>query len=207
MERKGAPGYSQTVNTVWGGAELLQEDYMKEQLAVIARDAIPERLFDTRYAVLAFRFGLAGIFLVSSLGKLVDIEHYSVAAVYGFDILPGPLATIFGWAVPFIELACALGLLFGVLTRLSALGTALMSASFFAAKFIVLSRGMDIACGCFGAVVSTMASSSIYLDPVIFFTSMAVLFSSRQSLQWVSLGLPEKSGSRLRLCCGGYSAE
>jgi putative oxidoreductase len=179
---------------------------MKQQAAAITSSAIPNRLFDNRYAILAFRFGLAAIFLVSSLGKLVDIEHYSVAAVYSFDILPGSLATVFGWAVPFIELACAAGLLFGVYTRMSALGTALMGASFFAAKVIVLSRGMDMACGCFGAVVSTMASSSIYLDPVIFFASAAVLFASRRSLGWVSLGngLTERWSDRLNLACGGY---
>jgi putative oxidoreductase len=179
--------------------------YVKEQLAVIASGTIQNRLLDNRHAILALRLGLAGVFLVSSLGKLVDIEHYSVAAVYSFNILPAPLATAFGWAVPFIELACAAGLLFGVLTRLSALGTALMSASFFVAKLIVLSRGMDMACGCFGAVVSTMASSSIYLDPAIFFASMAVLFSSRQSLGWASLGrgLPEKWSDRPNLACGG----
>jgi uncharacterized membrane protein YphA (DoxX/SURF4 family) len=182
---------------------------MKEQLAIDASGSIQNRVIDNRHVILALRLGLAGVFLVSSLGKLVDIEHYSVAAVYSFNILPGPLAVAFGWAVPFIELACAIGLLSGVLTRLSALGTALMSASFFVAKFAVLSRGMDIACGCFGAVASTMASSSIYLDPAIFFASVMVLFSSRQSLGWGSLGrgLAEKSGSKLKLLCGGCSAE
>lgn len=177
---------------------------MKEELAVIASGTIQNRLIDNPHVMLAFRLGLVGVFLISSLGKLVDIERYSVAAVYSFNILPGPLAIAFGWAVPFIELACAAGLLFGVLTRLSALGTALMSASFFAAKAIVLSRGMDMACGCFGAVVSTMASSSIYLDPAIFFASMAVLFSSRQSLGWASLGygLSERWNDRPNLACG-----
>jgi uncharacterized membrane protein YphA (DoxX/SURF4 family) len=103
------------------------------------------------------------------------------------------LAYALGWALPFIELSCALGLLFGVLTRLSSLGTALLSASFLVAKVIVLSRGMDIECGCFGAVVSTMASWSIYLDPIVLILSLAVLLSPGPSRHWVSLGskLPE----------------
>ena len=149
--------------------------------------------------ILVFRLLLTGTFLVSSFGKLVDIEHYSVAMVYNFDILPGPLAIAFGWALPFIELACAVGLLFGIVTRLSAFGINLLSISFFITKFIVLSRGTDVECGCFGAIGSTMASWSIYLDPAIFVLSITILFSSPQSRHWASLWsrLPEKWRDRL----------
>ena len=151
--------------------------------------------------ILVFRWVLAGTFLVGALGKFVDIEHYSVAMVYNFDLLPGPLAIGFGWALPFIELACALGLLLGVLTRLSALGIALLSTSFFIAKAVLLSRGADIECGCFGAIGSTMASWSIYLDPAVFLLALAVLFSPGQSRHWLSLGnrLPSRWSDKLRL--------
>ena len=150
-------------------------------------------LVASRYSILVCRLVLAATFLVSSLGKMVDVEHYSVAMVYNFEILPRPLALAFGWALPFIELACALGLLMGVLTRLSSLGVALLSASFLMAKVIVLSRGVDIECGCFGAVATTMASWSIYLDPIVLILTLAVLLSPGSSRHWVSLGskLPE----------------
>lgn len=151
--------------------------------------------------ILVFRLVLGATFLVSSAGKLVDIEYYSVAMVYNFDILPGPLAVAFGWALPFIELACALGLLLGVLTRLSALGIALMSISFVVTKIILLSRGNDVECGCFGAIASTMASWSVYLDPAITLLAITIVFSSWKSRHWVSLGgrLTEKWKSRLNL--------
>jgi hypothetical protein len=149
--------------------------------------------------MLVFRMVLGGTFLVSSFGKLVDIDHYSVAMVYNLNILPGPLAIGFGWALPFIELACAVGLLLGVLTRLSALGIALLSISFFITKVILLSRGTNVECGCFGAIGSAMASWSIYLDPAIFLLAAAVFLSPRQSRHWASLGrkLPEKWSNRL----------
>lgn len=172
-----------------------------KQLAADSSDTIRKRFFENRYVILVFRFVLAATFLVSSFGKLVDVERYSVAMVYNFDILPGPLAIGFGWALPFIELACALGLLFGVLTRLSALGIALMGASFFVTKVILLSRGGDVECGCFGAIGSTMASWSVYLDPTIFLLSVTILVSPRRSRHWVSLGrrLPENWSDRLDL--------
>jgi hypothetical protein len=151
--------------------------------------------------MLVFRLVLAATFLVSSFGKFVDIKRYSVALVYNLDILPGPLAIAFGWALPFIELACGVCLLLGVLTRLSALGITLMSISFLITKIILLLRGTDVDCGCFGAIGSTMASWSIYLDPVIFLLSVTILFSSQKSRYWVSLGnrLSEKWRNRLNL--------
>jgi uncharacterized membrane protein YphA (DoxX/SURF4 family) len=175
-----------------------------QQLAAGGGGAFRNQFFENQYLILVFRLALAGTFLTSSFGKLVDIRHYSVAMVYNFNLLPEPLAVVFGWAVPFIELACAVGLLFGVLTRLSALGIAMMSTSFFIAKVILLSRGVDVECGCFGAVVSTMASWSIYLDPIIVLLSATVLFSSQRSRQWVSFKgkLPEKQ--RINLLRGGY---
>jgi uncharacterized membrane protein YphA (DoxX/SURF4 family) len=127
-------------------------------------------------------------FLVSAFGKLVDIQHYSVAMVYNMDILPGPAAVAFGWALPFIELLCGLGLLVGLLTRLSALGVGLLGVSFFITKAILLSRGTDIECGCFGAIGTAMASWSIYLDPAILLFSVVVLIASGESRHWLAFG-------------------
>jgi hypothetical protein len=64
---------------------------------------------NNRYLTLAFRLILAGIFLVSSYGKLVDIERYSVDAVYNFGILPVEpvnIARFFGLVMP-LSSCCA----------------------------------------------------------------------------------------------------
>jgi len=168
-------------------------------MAADERQLTLSRLLASRYWILVCRLVLAATFLVSSLGKMIDIEHYSVAMVYNFELLPRPLALGFGWALPFIELSCALGLLVGVLTRLSSLGITLLSASFLMAKVIVLSRGVDIECGCFGAVATTMASWSIYLDPIVLILSLSVLLSPGSSRHWASLAekLPEAWKRRL----------
>jgi len=154
---------------------------------------------DNRYVTLAFRLILAAIFLTSSYGKLVDIERYSVDAVYNFAILPMWLARPFGLVMPFIELLCGLGLLFGVLTRLSALGIGLMSLAFFIAKAMVLSQGRSINCGCFGAVIDTLASVTIFMDIPVMLLAVAVLFSA--SRHWAAVGglLPEQWKDKLRL--------
>jgi uncharacterized membrane protein YphA (DoxX/SURF4 family) len=153
------------------------------------------------YVVLIFRLILAGFFLTSAYGKLVDIERYSVDAVYNFGILPMFLARPFGLVMPFIELLCGLGLLFGVLTRLSALGIALMSLSFFIAKAIVLSQGRSIECGCFGAVVDTLASVTIFMDIPVMILALVIMFSAPEARHWLAIGklLPQAWQEKLRL--------
>jgi uncharacterized membrane protein YphA (DoxX/SURF4 family) len=154
---------------------------------------------DNRYLTLAFRLILAAIFLLSSYGKLVDLERYSVDAVYNFAILPMWLARPFGLVMPFLEGLCGLGLLFGVLTRLSALGVGLMSLAFFVAKAVVLSQGRSIECGCFGAVVDTLASVTIYMDIPMMLMGLLIMFSA--SRHWLAVAglIPQAWREKLNL--------
>jgi len=172
----------------------------KQSVPDINTSTLNERTY-FRYVIFFCRSILAITFLVSSSGKLVDIERYSVAMVYNFDILPGPIAIAFGWVLPFIELICGITLLFGIFTRLSAFGVGLLGISFLITKIILLSRGTDVECGCFGAIGSTMASWSVYLDPIITLLSMTIVFSSRQNRHWASLAkrLPERWKEKLDL--------
>ncbi len=145
-------------------------------------------LIENDYVVLVFRLIMAAMFLVSSYGKLVDIERYSVDAVYNFGVLPMVLARPFGLVMPFIEGLCGLGLLFGVLTRLAALGIGLMSIAFFVAKAIVLSEGRSINCGCFGAVIDTLASVTIFMDIPMMFFALVVVMAPLKTRHWAALG-------------------
>jgi len=153
-----------------------------------------------RIVVLCFRLILAVSFLTAAFGKLVDIERYSVQAVYFFVILPMFLARPFGLALPFIELLCGLGLLFGVLTRLSALGIGLLSLSFLIAKTIVFLHGRSVNCGCFGAFGETLASITVFLDLPMMFFAIVVMWAPSNVRHWKAVGnfLPKIWKERLR---------
>ena len=86
-----------------------------------------------------------------------------------------------------------------MLTRLSAFGSALMSLAFFVAKAIVLSQGRAIECGCFGAIIDTLASVTIFMDVPMILLSLVVMFSS--SRHWAAIGglLPRTWKERLQL--------
>ena len=86
-----------------------------------------------------------------------------------------------------------------MLTRLSALGVSLMSLAFFIAKAIVLSQGRSIECGCFGAVVDTLASVTIFMDIPMLLFGIYVMFAS--SRHWLAIGglLPQAWRDKLDL--------
>ncbi|HQI01645.1 MAG TPA: MauE/DoxX family redox-associated membrane protein [Deltaproteobacteria bacterium] len=139
------------------------------------------------YLILACRLLLGATFLLSSIGKLVDIEAYSVDAVYNFGVLPLWLARPAGLIMPFIELGIALGLIFGVLTRLSAFGASILSVIFFLVKCHVLFiQGRQIDCGCFGAIMETMASVTIYMDIPMAIMGLLIMLAPVSSRYWVS---------------------
>ncbi len=154
------------------------------------------------YLILAFRLLLGATFMLSAVGKLVDIERYSVDAVYNFAVLPLWLARPAGLIMPFIELGIALGLIFGVLTRLSALGDAVLSLIFFLVKLHVLFiQGRAIDCGCFGAIMTTMASVTIYMDIPMLVMGLIIMFAPASSRHWISLArfVPQKLKDKLDL--------
>ena len=173
----------------------------RTEMSATVRSGWFQSLTGNGYVVLIFRLIMALLFLVSSYGKLVDIERYSVDAVYNFGILPMFLARPFGLVMPFIEGLCGLGLLFGVLTRLAALGIGLMSIAFFIAKAIVLSQGRSIDCGCFGAVIDTLASVTIFMDVPMVFFALVVVMAPMKSRHWAALGkyLPPAWKEKLNL--------
>lgn len=152
------------------------------------------------YLILGCRLLLGGIFLLSSIGKLVDIEAYSVDAVYNFGILPLWAARPAGLIMPFIELGVALGLIFGVLTRLSALGATIMSIMFFLVKgYVIFIQGRSIDCGCFGAIVETLASVTIYMDIPMALMGLIIMLAPVSSRHWLSFARFATSGLKQKL--------
>jgi len=146
------------------------------------------KLVGNRYLVLACRLALGLIFLLSAIGKLMDLQG-SVDAVYSFNVFPLAFAHFAGLVVPFIELLMALALIFGALTRLAALGASIMSVAFFLVKgHVLLIQGRQIDCGCFGALMSTMASVTIYMDIPMLLMGIVIMVAPAPARYWASVG-------------------
>jgi uncharacterized membrane protein YphA (DoxX/SURF4 family) len=90
-----------------------------------------------------------GVFAVSGWTKVVDVEA-TVRSVRAYDLLPESLVRVTGTGLPVLELGIAALLLAGLATRLAAVLTALLGATFLGAVASAWARGLSIECGCFG---------------------------------------------------------
>jgi len=140
-------------------------------------------------------FVLAGIFIFAGLSKILDLDrliadlqqlqfasaladlrNLSLASpaefasgIDNFKILPWPVSVALAFYLPWLEIFCALALVFRFLYR-GAL--AILSASIVVFTLAILAakvRGLDITCGCFGH------ASQHWSFPAHLLTNLAIL--------------------------------
>jgi putative oxidoreductase len=140
-------------------------------------------------------FVVAGIFIFAGLTKILDLDHLiadlqhlrvanafadlgqlSLASpaefasdIDNFKILPWPVSVALAFYLPWLEIFCALGLVFRFLYRgaLSILSASIVV--FTLATIAAKVRGLDITCGCFGH------ASQNWSFPAHLITNLAIL--------------------------------
>ena len=98
---------------------------------------------------LVARLVVGGVWLYAGAIKLPDPAQ-SVAAVRAYEALPAGLVAPVGQLLPVLEVVVGALLVLGLLTRTTALVSALLLAVFIAGIISVWVRGINIDCGCFG---------------------------------------------------------
>lgn len=108
---------------------------------------------------------LAGVLIVAAYGKFRDLPG-SRQAVADFGV-PKQFADLAGTALPAVELALGIGLLWGVTARWAALLAALLFLAFIAGIGYNLSKGKQPECHCFGQIHSEPAGWPTLIRNVI----------------------------------------
>jgi putative oxidoreductase len=94
-------------------------------------------------------FVLAGIFIYAGVLKAFDPVQFA-SDIDNYKILPWPVSVALAFYLPWLEIFCALGLVFRFLYR-GALSILTLSILIFTlATIAAKARGLDITCGCFG---------------------------------------------------------
>ncbi len=102
-----------------------------------------------RWAGLIARLVVGGIWIWAGAIKLPDPDA-SISAVRAYQLLPLSVADGVGRFLPMLEVDIGVCLVLGLLTRLSAVVSALLQVAFIVGIISVWSRGIAISCGCFG---------------------------------------------------------
>ena len=100
---------------------------------------------------LAVRLAAAAIWLTAGIAKILDLEHFH-SQVAAYKLLPHALVEPFAYALPFVETFAGLYLLLGLATRAAAIFTCVLMAAFLTAQIQAWARGLQLDCGCFGAL-------------------------------------------------------
>ena len=105
-------------------------------------------LFTSGHLTTAVRLTLGMVFLAASVEKIADPNAFA-QSIDNYRIFPHAVDLAVASILPWLELLCALGLLFGIATRGSAFLSGIMLLAFTLAVASALVRGLDISCGCF----------------------------------------------------------
>ncbi len=122
-----------------------------------------QRFLTDEKLLFAFRIILGSIFIAASVGKLQHPDQF-VTLVASYNILPYSLALIYGYLVPWVELALGAFLILGIFTRFASALSVPLVLSFVIASSHKLLIGAGGECGCFGDVMPLTLTQSLNLD-------------------------------------------
>ena len=130
--------------------------------------------FRHRYLSVVFRLTVGIVFIVSAAGKL-STESAFVDEVAKYDLLPNSLAEAYGAALPWVEITIGVLLIIGFSSKFYAGIAVLTSLSFIIANSIIIYRGLNLACGCFGNAATLQTREAIIIDCVLLIMAIQIL--------------------------------
>lgn len=119
-------------------------------------------------------FALAGIFIYAGTLKAIDPVQFA-SDIDNYKLLPWPVSVAIAFYLPWLEILCALGLVFRFLYRgaLSILSASIVI--FTLATIAAKVRGLDITCGCFGHASQHWSFPSHLATNIAILTALLVL--------------------------------
>ena len=138
------------------------------------------------YVWLAARVILGGIFMLTSIPKIANINAF-IELVSGYGILPEGLARLFGSVLPWVELYLGCSLILGVFVRLAQVIVIPLSAAFAFGGIYAMTHGSGIICGCFGPAIQITHPVSLTIDTVMLISSIVMV--TQEEKDFLMLGL------------------
>jgi putative oxidoreductase len=121
-----------------------------------------------------FRLLLGGIFIWTGLLKIFDPLGFA-RDIANYRFVPDGVALLIALILPWVELCCGILLILGFFRQAAAWLTALMLAGFLVLIVVTMIRGIDIECGCFGALGRKVDFRLILTDSILLFFAVNLL--------------------------------
>jgi uncharacterized membrane protein YphA (DoxX/SURF4 family) len=133
-----------------------------------------------RAVLLVFRLVLGGLFVYAGAVKALDPLDFA-QSIRNYQLTGQSLSFVAAVILPWVEILSGLALLSGVGKRGAALVITGLLALFIVLTLITMLRGLDVDCGCFGAISRRSGWGVVVEDVAMIFMGLALLSGDRRA--------------------------
>jgi putative oxidoreductase len=127
-----------------------------------------------RTVLLVFRLAVGAVFVYAGLVKILEPLDFA-GNIANYQMVGPSLSFLTALILPWLEVLCGLGLALGPFKHAAALLISIMLGFFIILTLITIVRGLNVDCGCFGALSRTAGWSLVLEDAVMLFMTLCVL--------------------------------
>ena len=136
-------------------------------------------MIKNRTALLIFRFVLGGLFVYAGAAKALDPLDFA-QNIRNYRLVGQELSFIAAVVLPWLEIVAGAFLIAGVWKRGAALLISGLLVFFIALTLVTMARGIDVDCGCFGALSRKSGLGVILEDGVMLYLGLCILFAAER---------------------------
>ena len=130
-------------------------------------------------ALLIFRLVLGGLFVYAGVVKVFDPLDFA-QNIRNYDLVGQSLSFIAAIVLPWLEILAGAFLIAGVWKRGAALVISGLLVFFIILTAVTMIRGLDIDCGCFGALSRKAGWSVVLEDLALLYLGLCILIEPRR---------------------------
>lgn len=131
-----------------------------------------------RTVLLAFRIVLGSLFVYAGVVKALDPLDFA-QSVRNYDLVGQSLAFIAAIVLPWLEILSGAFLITGIWKRGAAIVISALLVFFIILTIVTVIRGLDVDCGCFGAIDRKAGLGVILEDLAMLYLGLCVLFEPK----------------------------
>jgi putative oxidoreductase len=132
-----------------------------------------------RTVLLVFRLVLGGLFVYAGLVKVLAPLDFA-QDIRNYRLVGQSLSFLVAIVLPWLEILAGAFLILGVWTRAAAFVLSALLALFIVLTLITMVRGLDVECGCFGAVSRKSGWSVIVEDLAMLAMGLGLLLAPKK---------------------------
>ena len=128
--------------------------------------------------LVVFRLALGGLFVYAGVVKVLDPLDFA-QNIRNYRLVGQSLSFMAAVVLPWLEILAGVALAAGIWKRASALIISGLLVFFIVLTLVTIARGLDVECGCFGALSRKSGFGVILEDLGMLFMGLVLLFSKQ----------------------------